>query len=59
MEMTGLAARDALSQEQVDYTIMSFRKRVRACIAVEISRLEYKMLNIICEAICLSLNGNN
>ena len=34
---------DDLSQEQVDNTIMSFRKRVRACIAAEGKRFEYKM----------------
>ena len=34
---------DALSQEHIDNTIMSFRKRVRACIAAEGKRFEYKM----------------
>ncbi len=33
----------ALSQEAIDNTISSFRKRVRACVAAEGKRFEYKL----------------
>ena len=43
LEETLPRAWDALTQVQIDSTIMSFRKRVRACIAAEGKRIEYKL----------------